>query len=621
MNFDPFVDYFNTLEKKYDWTYAQWRPIRDIVDSFLARRNDVKLYLGVAGEFSSGKSTLINALLHKDVLKEDVLQGTTCAPTFICYGSQFDVEILFNDGRRLRLQDEIPIDNDSSSLEPDDPAVREFINRYTADENYASSVDRVLIYLRNRILRNGLVIIDTPGINANNIRHSQVTQDIIQKFCDAALVIIPATTPCSQTLCNFVRDYLETIQKRCIGVVTQIDRIRPREQARQMSFINTRMTNETHRNLAAIVPVSARFANEKHEDSELDVFYKKMFSDFENVFQQKLSSGRAVILNEKLTEILQNSILPQMTNIVNARQQEVEKRRDLLSAKQLANPKEWLNLKTQEYNDRIAKQDEGWQTAVMKVADDKYSQLMQDLDNATSKESVRWIATTGFQEKCKSIWHESLEAIQPYRERFFLEAQKILGIFKQEFSDAYRNLSVSVSVDIDTSFDMKELDSQDSLSMKINNETGDLLQQLDAAYSDSVFNQTEFGASVGNFLKNNLGDWAHRGVSRLTNMFGDPTQMREELREMLKKQFPFWCQNALMPGIRKVLDEACSNAQNGVARLMDIYYQSHETVINNIIERENAELNELCKKLDSTQADLDILNRFQTQIDSDAAAN
>ena len=43
---------------------------------------DSKFYLAVVGEFSSGKSTFINALLRKRLLKEAV-KPTTAAATFI----------------------------------------------------------------------------------------------------------------------------------------------------------------------------------------------------------------------------------------------------------------------------------------------------------------------------------------------------------------------------------------------------------------------------------------------------------------------------------------------------------------------------------------------------------
>ncbi len=49
------------------------------------RGNDDRLYLGVVGEFSSGKSTFINALLREQFLDSSATEGTTVIPTFIEY--------------------------------------------------------------------------------------------------------------------------------------------------------------------------------------------------------------------------------------------------------------------------------------------------------------------------------------------------------------------------------------------------------------------------------------------------------------------------------------------------------------------------------------------------------
>ena len=66
---------------------------------------DTRLYVGVTGEFSSGKSTFLNALLEHDVLETDVNQGTTCAPTIIEYSDKPNVLVKYTDGTEMSLTD------------------------------------------------------------------------------------------------------------------------------------------------------------------------------------------------------------------------------------------------------------------------------------------------------------------------------------------------------------------------------------------------------------------------------------------------------------------------------------------------------------------------------------
>ncbi|NJM23654.1 MAG: Dynamin family protein, partial [Richelia sp. SM1_7_0] len=62
------------------------------INQIQKRRSDSNLYLAVIGEFSSGKSTFINALLRDDLLKTSVLP-TTAAATKLCYGSCLEVKV------------------------------------------------------------------------------------------------------------------------------------------------------------------------------------------------------------------------------------------------------------------------------------------------------------------------------------------------------------------------------------------------------------------------------------------------------------------------------------------------------------------------------------------------
>ena len=63
------------------------------------RLQDNNLYLGIVGQFSTGKSTFINALLRDKLLKTDTLQGTTSLTTKIQYGSQLDVSLVTKSGK------------------------------------------------------------------------------------------------------------------------------------------------------------------------------------------------------------------------------------------------------------------------------------------------------------------------------------------------------------------------------------------------------------------------------------------------------------------------------------------------------------------------------------------
>ncbi|MBQ9771881.1 MAG: dynamin family protein, partial [Lentisphaeria bacterium] len=158
------------MGKSYKWSTAAQKKIKQSFELLQSRISDKNFYLGVVGEFSSGKSTFINALIGLDILKEDILQGTTCSPTLLCYDDFFDIEIYTDkktpyikfseeEGKNLKKQNYTV-----SILNKLIEDARPFIYRYTADEKYAERISKVVIRLphKNPLFDNNIVIVDTP---------------------------------------------------------------------------------------------------------------------------------------------------------------------------------------------------------------------------------------------------------------------------------------------------------------------------------------------------------------------------------------------------------------------------------------------------------------------------
>lgn len=62
------------------------------------------LHVAVFGEFSSGKTTFLNALLGEELLSVS-LEPTTAVPTFIRYGRAFNLFVYKKNGERLAFVD------------------------------------------------------------------------------------------------------------------------------------------------------------------------------------------------------------------------------------------------------------------------------------------------------------------------------------------------------------------------------------------------------------------------------------------------------------------------------------------------------------------------------------
>ena len=228
-------------EEKQGSLYKQLERIKK-------RISDNKIYLGIVGEFSTGKSTLINSLIGEDFFVTNAIQGTTTTITKLEYEKKIGLKIEFTSGRVLRYDS-----NKTEILKLYKPDVYEHLSLFekmkmrildlfhsnksdkyllevfddiTTSDEISKTLDEVTVYYPSELLNNGIVIVDTPGTDSLTPSHAETTRRAIKEICDIALVIIPATQPLSQTLIDYVDDNLGDVADKCIYFITKIELIR-----------------------------------------------------------------------------------------------------------------------------------------------------------------------------------------------------------------------------------------------------------------------------------------------------------------------------------------------------------------------------------------------------------
>lgn len=230
------------------------------------RISDKKIYLGIVGEFSTGKSTLINSLIGEDFFVTNAIQGTTTTITKLEYGKKIGLKIEFTSGKMLRY--------DSNKTEilklyrPDvyehlsfwekmtmrtldmlhsntsDKFLLEVFDYITTSDEISKTLAEVTVYYPSKLLHNGIVIVDTPGTDSLTPSHAEITRHAIKEICDIAFVIIPATQPLSQSLIDYVDDNLGDIADKCIYFITKIELIRRAiERTHLLNGVVQRVTN------------------------------------------------------------------------------------------------------------------------------------------------------------------------------------------------------------------------------------------------------------------------------------------------------------------------------------------------------------------------------------------
>lgn len=177
--------------------------------------------LAMAGECSTGKSTLLNRLLGISLLPTGHLP-TTMIPFLISSGDTETLSAVYADGRR-----------ESRTLEP-----MAWDELFSQSRGAAPTIGRIT--LNNPWLRTiDAELLDTPGVG--NARSKTETRENALAKCDAVVMVISATRPFALSEVAFLENEVmkKHIPKVCI-VVSQLDQIEADKREEAFAYIQTR---------------------------------------------------------------------------------------------------------------------------------------------------------------------------------------------------------------------------------------------------------------------------------------------------------------------------------------------------------------------------------------------
>lgn len=224
--------------------------------------------VAVLGEFSRGKSSLINALLGSSVLPADVLPSTATINR-VTFGLDPHVEIIYKDGKR----EDIAID-----------AMESYVTKLTEEsQEKASTIEEAVVVYPTVICQNHIDIIDTPGLNDSEDM-TFLTKSQLNRI-DAAIVTISALSPLSETERLLITSLIESEEiGYLIFAVSFIDRIDEEDVDRVLEDIRSRISriaDEIAQRYGADSPVTQK-ANRILRQPELyGISAKKALKAFE----------------------------------------------------------------------------------------------------------------------------------------------------------------------------------------------------------------------------------------------------------------------------------------------------------------------------------------------------
>lgn len=271
----------------------------EMLDAARTRMKNNIFSVGIMGEFRRGKSTLINALLGKEIVPSDIIP-TSATLNIVRWGSKPGVIVHFRDGSEKEIGiDELPM----------------FVTKITPEaKQMAAKVEKAVVLYPCRFCQNGVQIVDTPGLNDEE-RMDEIAARVIPNL-DAIIMVMTQESPLSESEREFLRNKIMVSDiGRIIFVVNKIDNIHPKDRSRVKEYIKGRIQEEILEKTGAIhgndseiyseiksklggirvYGISARDALKARLDGDSSLENNSKILEFENALSKMLTEERGML--------------------------------------------------------------------------------------------------------------------------------------------------------------------------------------------------------------------------------------------------------------------------------------------------------------------------------------
>lgn len=412
-------------------------PDKEETFAELARTlRDNEFSVVVVGEFSAGKSTFLNALMGENILPS-FTNETTATVNFLKHSSKAPNGeagiVYYSDG----------------TTQPIEHADIDTISKYVSTKSevdVAHEIEHLDLFLDSDFLKDGVMLVDSPGLNGLADNHREITETQIERS-SASIFMFRAEQPGSKSDFEFLHN-LKSKVNTIIFVLNKIDNIKASEGETPESVIEKLKTNYSNQfpketKMPEIMGISAYEALVARSDKNLDYRGKKIHSEEEK--KQYLKESRFEDFEKRLWRFLSGSektykmlLAPveRTINLLSNDKHSFEEEISVLSGK----------TDTEELQEKIIELKKQAENAESRIKEVK-GEVSSSLDSAVRdmKESI----TSGFeqykQRQCHNIdtW-ESIDDYEDYVEnidsRVQRDLKRIVGRLEQEFYDGIRDV-------------------------------------------------------------------------------------------------------------------------------------------------------------------------------------
>jgi len=262
------------------------QTILESVEEISRKLVENRFYLVVLGQFKRGKSTFINGLLGTQLLPTAIVPLTSIV-TILSYGDSECIEVHFQNGEKRCVPR------------------NELVNYVTEKGNPGNEkqVMQVQITYPSAYLKDGVHIIDTPGVGSIFSDNTQVTYNFLPKV-DAALFLLAVDPPISQAEIEFLKDVKQYVEK-IFFIQNKIDYMDEADRLESMTFSKKVIEEALSDGKIRIYPLSAKLALDGKLKADDEMLQRSFMPQFDRVLGEFLTREKGKIL---LQSVLQTGL-------------------------------------------------------------------------------------------------------------------------------------------------------------------------------------------------------------------------------------------------------------------------------------------------------------------------
>lgn len=287
------------LQKLFE-EYELCRLQAERVGRLAQKLQENEVTIAVIGQFKRGKTTLVNSMLGRDILPVGIVP-VTAAVTRIRYGEE-SARVYFTNGL-------------SEEVEPGE------LHGYISEQenrNNEKGVAEVEIHTPSDFLKDGMILVDTPGVGSVHENNSRSAYDFARES-DGVIFMLSVDSPINQIEIDFLRSVGKYAGKFYF-TVNKIDTIGGEDLKEYLKYCTALISDimGCPEKEIRIIPISAR----ENENIEVltDTIRNDLLTQTPEIMKQSVSLKILDILRNTRVQIRSyREVLNMAPNVFNSR--------------------------------------------------------------------------------------------------------------------------------------------------------------------------------------------------------------------------------------------------------------------------------------------------------------